>query len=537
MVWSFLPIFVLPKKTNAMIRRFIIIVAFAAASICSLSAASNPNMIIPRPVEYSVAEGIYNLKTDGSDIKVHLSSPYFVAKVKELPDFAQEESYELVVGKKGVKIYALTEEGVFRAKQTLEMMRLLDRDIQYCTVFDYPRFQHRGIMLDESRSFKGKAYIKKQIDALALLRMNVMHLHLTDAAGWRLQIDAYPNLTDHVAWRKGETYHEWEALGYPFTDAHDPEAYGGFYTKDDIREIVAYAAERHIDIIPEIEMPGHSMEVNRAYPEIACVGPDGKPRQFSWDLCVGNEATFEFLETVLEEVIELFPYKYIHIGGDEAAKIDWEVCVNCQKRMQEEGMKHKNELQGYMVRRIEKFLSERGKTVIGWDEIVETGLPEQAVVMSWRGTPGGIKASAEGHDVIMSPNSYVYLDYYQDLIRKEPKAVGHMQSLRHVYKYDPLEGIAPEFHHHILGLQGNLWCELIPYPAHAEYMLYPRTFAIAEIGWTPQEDREFFNFRERCLMLITIFRAKGYNTFDLFNESLRAQTGRLRFDNPAFKLL
>ena len=520
-----------------MIRKFIIAAALAVVSICSLSAASNPDMIIPRPVEYSVSEGVYNLKADGSDVKVYLSSPVFVAKVKDLPDFAQEEAYELIVGKKGVKIYAMTQEGAFRAKQTLEMMRLLDRDIQYCNVFDYPRFQHRGIMLDESRSFKGKAYIKKQIDALALLRMNVMHLHLTDAAGWRLQIDAYPNLTDHVAWRKGETYHEWEALGYPFTNAQDPEAYGGFYTKDDIREIVAYAAERHIDIIPEIEMPGHSMEVNRAYPEIACVGPDGKPRPFSWDLCVGNEGTFEFLETVLEEVIELFPYKYIHIGGDEAAKIDWEVCVNCRRRMQEEGMKHKNELQGYMVRRIEKFLRERGKTVIGWDEIVETGLPEQAVVMSWRGTPGGIKASAEGHDVIMSPNSYVYLDYYQDLIRKEPKAVGHMQSLRHVYKYDPLEGIAPEFHHHILGLQGNLWCELIPYPAHAEYMLYPRTFAIAEIGWTPQEDREFFNFRERCLMLITVFRAKGYNTFDLFNESLRAQTGRLRFDNPAFKLL
>ena len=367
--------------------------------------------------------------------------------------------------------------------------------------------------------------------------MNVMHLHLTDAAGWRLQIDAYPNLTDHVAWRIGETYHEWEGLGYPFTNAADPKAYGGFYTKEDIREIVSYAAERHIDIIPEIEMPGHSMEVNRAYPEIACVGEDGKPRPFSWDLCVGNEGTFKFLETVLEEVIELFPYEYIHIGGDEAVKKDWEVCVNCQKRMQEEGMEHKNELQGYLVRRIETFLRERGRTVIGWDEIVETGLPEQAVVMSWRGTPGGIKASAEGHDVIMSPNSYVYLDYYQDLIRKEPKAVGHMQSLRHVYKYDPLEGIAPEFHHHILGLQGNLWCELIPYAAHAEYMLYPRAFAIAEIGWTPQDKREFFQFRERCLTMITIFRAMGYNTFDLFNESLRAQTGRLRFDDPTFKLL
>ena len=519
-------------------RIFVIAISFFVA-ISSVSAYSTPDKLIPEPVEFSTGEGVYTLKPDGSDVKVYMNDAAFAAKVEALPEFAKEEAYELVVGKKGVKIYALTEEGAFRGRQTLEMLRLLDpaATVQHCTIFDYPRFQHRGIMLDESRSFKGKEFVKKQIDALAILKMNVMHLHLTDAAGWRLQIDAYPNLTDHVAWRVGETYHEWEGLGYPFTNAQDPKAYGGFYTKDDIREIVAYAAERYIDIIPEIEMPGHSMEVNRAYPEIACVGEDGKPRPFSWDLCVGNEGTFKFLETVLEEVIELFPYKYIHIGGDEAVKKDWEVCVNCQKRMKEEGMTHKNELQSYMVRRIEAFLRERGKTVIGWDEIVETGLPAQAVVMSWRGTPGGIKASAEGHDVIMSPNSYVYLDYYQDLIRKEPKAVGHMQSLRHVYKYDPLEGIAPEFHHHILGLQGNLWCELIPYAAHAEYMLYPRAFAIAEIGWTPQEKREFFHFRERCLMLITIFRAMGYNTFDLFNESLRAQTGRLRFDDPTFKLL
>ena len=344
-----------------MIREILLSSIALMVSITSLSAYSSPDKIIPEPVEHSVSDGFYNLKGDGSDVKVYLSDAKFAAKVAGLPAFAQEEAYELIVGKKGVKIYAMTEEGAFRARQSLEMMRLIDRDIQYCTIFDYPRFQHRGIMLDESRSFKGKEFVKKQIDALALLRMNVMHLHLTDAAGWRLQIDAYPNLTDHVAWRVGETYHEWEGLGYPFTNAEDPDAYGGFYTKDDIREIVAYAAERHIDIIPEIEMPGHSMEVNRAYPEIACVGPDGRPRPFSWDLCVGNDGTFEFLETVLEEVIELFPYKYIHIGGDEAVKKDWEVCVNCQKRMQEEGMKHKNELQGYLVRHIEQFLRERGR--------------------------------------------------------------------------------------------------------------------------------------------------------------------------------
>lgn len=513
-----------------MIREILSVTGAILMSVNLLSAYSGPDRVIPAPVEYTFDEGVYSLKCDGSDIKVHLSSKEFSRMVEELPDFAREEAYRLTVSKKGVRIEAMTEEGAFRGRQALEQMRLLDKDVRHCTVFDYPRFQHRGVMIDESRSFKGKAFILKQIDALALLRMNVMHLHLTDAAGWRLQIDAYPNLTDHVAWRKGEVYHEWEALGYPFSSADDPEAYGGFYTKDDIREIVAYAAERHIDIIPEIEMPGHSMEVNRAYPEIACVGEDGKPRPFSWDLCVGNDGTLRFLETVLEEVIELFPYKYIHIGGDEAVKKDWEECVNCRRRMHEEGMTHKNELQGYLVRHIEKFLRERGRTVIGWDEIVETGLPEQATVMSWRGTPGGIKASSMGHDVIMSPNTYLYLDYYQDLIRKEPRAVGHLQSLRHVYSYDPVDGIDPQYHEYILGVQGNLWCELIPYASHAEYMLYPRVFAIAEIGWTPQEDREFFNFRERALALIQVFRSLGYSTFDLTNETLRAQTGRLRFE-------
>ncbi|MBQ8422105.1 MAG: beta-N-acetylhexosaminidase [Bacteroidales bacterium] len=502
----------------------------------SLSAVSDPSRIIPAPVGYSVSGAIYTLRPDGSDIRVVFGDKEFEASVSDLEKFAREEAYEVIIGKKGVTIKALTEKGAFRGRQTVEMLRLIDDDVKHCRIFDYPRFRHRGIMIDESRSFKGKDFILKQIDALALLRMNVMHLHLTDAAGWRLQIDAYPALTGHVAWRKGETYHEWEGMGYPFSNAEDPEAYGGFYTKDDIREIVAYAAERYIDIIPEIEMPGHSMEVNRAYPEISCVGKDGKPRPFSWDLCVGNDGTLKFLETVLEEVIELFPYEYIHIGGDEAVKKDWGECVNCRRRMEEEGMKDVHELQGYLVRHIEKFLRERGRTVIGWDEIVDTGLPEQATVMSWRGTPGGIKAASMGHDVIMSPNTYVYLDYYQDLIRKEPKAVGHMQSLRHVYGYDPLEGIDSEYHHHILGLQGNLWCELIPYPAHAEYMLYPRAFAIAEIGWTPQENREFFGFRERCLQLIQVFRSLGYSTFDLFNESLKAQTGRLSFNDPAFRL-
>lgn len=511
-------------------RIFVLAVSIVLPICITSSAYSGPDGLIPAPVEYVLAEGVHTLKADGSDVRISLNSRDFAKLVKDLPDFARNEAYRLVVNKKGVRIEAISELGAFRGRQTLEQMRLHDRDVMFCEIFDYPRFQYRGVMIDESRSFKGKDFILKQIDALSLLKMNVLHLHLTDSAGWRLQIDSYPRLTDCAAWRIGEVYHEWEAGGYLYSDADNPRSYGGFYTKDDIREIVAYAAERHVEIIPEIEMPGHSLEVGSVYPEIACVDGNGKSLPLMWNLCVGNDGTYEFLEKVLEEVMELFPCKYIHIGGDEAVLSYWKQCANCCKRMQQEGMTDTKELQGYLVRHIESFLRERGKTVIGWDEIVETGLPEQAVVMSWRGTPGGIKAAAAGHDVIMSPNTFVYFDYYQDLIKKEPRAVGHLQSLRHVYSYDPLDGIMPEFQHHILGLQGNLWCELIPYPSHAEYMLYPRVFAIAEIGWTPQSQREFFDFRERALALIQIFRSMGYSTFDLTNETLKAQSGRLTFE-------
>lgn len=518
-----------------MIKKIVVLTAAVALSASVAMAYSGPDRLIPAPVEYSFGGGVYTLRGDGSDVKVSLGGSAFEQMVRDLPEFAREEAYRLTINKKGVRIEALTELGVIRARQSLEQMRLLDRDVRHCVIFDYPRFRYRGVMIDESRSFKGKDFILKQIDALALLRMNVMHLHLTDAAGWRLQIDAYPRMTDYAAWRIGEAYYEWEAKGFHYVTADYPQAYGGFYTKDDIRQIVAYAAERGIEIIPEIEMPGHSIEVGRAYPEISCLDDDGKPLDRAWNLCVGNEGTFRFLETVLEEVMELFPCKYIHIGGDEAIRDYWERCSVCREFAKEKGMSDLMELQGYLLRHIEQFIRERGKVAIGWDEIVEDGLPEQAVVMSWRGTPGGIQASSNGHDVIMSPNTHVYLDYIQDIPAKEPKAVGHLQSLRRVYGYDPTDGIAPEYQHHILGLQGNLWCEMIPYPSHAEYMLYPRVFAIAETGWTPKEQREFFNFRERALALCQVFRSLGYSTFDLTRETLRAQSGRDEFD-PDFPL-
>lgn len=493
--------------------------------------------LIPRPVEYkSDGKTVYEPGAlENLDVrKGQACGSGFRNRVKTLPDFARKEAYELRITGKGVRIQALSDEGVFRAGQTLHKLSLTDSSRLCCTIFDYPRYRHRGLMIDESRSFKGKEFIKKQLDAMAMLGLNSLHLHLTDAAGWRIEIKSHPELTEKAAWRLGLTYHEWEAKGYPFVTKDHPDAYGGYYTQEDLREIVAYAAERYIQVIPEIEMPGHSMEVNRTYPEIACIDESGRSHTFCWDLCPGNEGTFKLLEDVLTEVIDIFPCKYVHIGGDEAVMRDWPVCVNCRRRMKEEGFTEVRQLQGYMVQRITRWLRDHGRIAVGWDEILETGIPGDAVVMSWRGSAGGEKAAAAGHNVIMSPNTHCYFDYYQDLIRKEPRAVGELTSLHWVYTYDP--GDDP----HILGLQANLWCELVPEPRHAEYMLYPRLFAIAEIGWSPKAmPRDPAEFRGRARSLLGVFRDMGYNTFDMDTETGFAIAGLRRTQageiiNPPF---
>ena len=447
------------------------------------------------------------------------TSGAFREAAAKLPEELRAEAYRITRKGRNFRIEALTEEGAFRARQTLKRTALLDSTVT--SLFDWPRFSYRGLMIDESRSFKGKEFLKKQMEAMALLGLNVLHLHLTDAAGWRIEIPDYPLLTEKAAWRIGRTYAEWERGGYKFASASDPETYGGYYTAEDLREIVAYAAERFITVIPEIEMPGHSMEVNRCYPNIACVDADGRHREFSWDLCPGNEGTFALLKAVLDTVMDIFPSRYIHIGGDEAVMKDWPLCVNCRARMEAEGFTEVSRLQGYMVRRVEKYLREHGRAVIGWDEILETGIPENAVVMSWRGVAGGRKASAAGHKVIMVPNTHCYFDYYQDLIRKEPLAVGPLTSLRRVYSFDPCDGLSEEQSRCILGLQANLWCEKIPTVEHAEYMLYPRLFAIAETGWNSGA-KDWPAFRAKARRMLDVFRTLGYNTFDMDTESERA---------------
>ena len=479
-------------------------------------------LLIPQPVSYTPAEGVCRMEK----VVVRQDGRAFRKAVAGLETWQQNEAYRLTLDRKKVKIEALTDEGVFRARKSLEQLQALG-EVPCGVVFDYPRLRHRGLMIDESRSFKGLAFLKKQIDAMALLKLNVLHLHLDDSAGWRIEIDAYPDLTAKTAWRKGYTYHEWEAGKYRFTTKDDPEGYGGCYSRKELRELVAYAAERFITVIPEIEMPGHSMEVGYAYPEVLCQLPDGRLHTGAWDLCPGSESTFALLEAVLTEVMDIFPSPFIHIGGDEATMKTWSQCVNCRKRMEEEGYTDVKQLQGYLVRRIEAFVRSHGRRIIGWDEILETGVPGDAVVQSWRGISGGQKASALRHEVIMSPNTHCYYNYYQDLIRKEPKAVGELVSLRFTYGYEPLaEGMDPAL---LRGVQANLWTELIPTPEHAEYMLYPRLVALAETAWTPAEAKEYKGFRKRARALLDVFRSRGYNTFDMDTESDLARSGLQRF--------
>ena len=455
---------------------------------------------VPAPVSIEWADGTPQLQ---KALSCKIGGKSFARKTAALPAFAQEEAYLLTVTPKGYRIEANTLTGKDRALQTL---RQLDR---CCTVFDYPRFPYRGFMLDISRHFRDKDFIIKQMEALASIKVNQLHLHLTDAAGWRLQIDAYPKLTSQAAWRVGATWQEWCDNGYRYAQEGSPEASGGYLSKADVREILAAAERLHITVIPEIEMPGHSDEVVAAYPEIGC-------REGSNELCPGKEATFAFLEGVLTEVMALFPSEYIHIGGDEAHKKYWRDCPDCQARMQAEGLSDVDELQSYLVRRVERFLNAHGRKLIGWDEILEGGLSPNATVMSWRGTEGGMEAVRQGHDAIMTPGRFCYLDKAQDNPITEPEGWGGYLPLEVAHSYDPLAGMPEGAGRHVLGVQGNLWHERIPTPEHTEYMMYPRMAAIAEVGWSQPENKG--NFRERVSRWNQDLAAAGYHVFDLEHE-------------------
>ncbi len=417
------------------------------------------------------------------------------------------EGYRLEVTPKNIVISATQAAGLFYGCQTL--LQLLPADIfraatvaettwsiPCVSITDNPRFQWRGLLLDVARHFMPKEFVKKYIDLMALHKMNSLQLHLTDDQGWRVEIRKYPQLTDVGAWRK-------ETLAGHYGDKprrYDGTRHGGFYTQDDIREIVEYARQRFVTIVPEIEMPGHAQAAIAAYPEL---GNSGKPLPVFtlWgvnpNIFNANEATILFMQDVLTEVLDLFPSAFIHIGGDEAPKGQWEKSPEAQARIKELGLKDEHELQSYFIKRMDTFLARQGRRLIGWDEILEGGLAPGATVMSWRGEKGGISASQAGHDVVMAPTGFTYFDYYQAK-GNEPLAIGGFLPLSKVYSYNPIPDVLTDSEaKHVLGVQAQLWTEYIPCPKKAEYMAYPRACALAEVAWTCPEKKDYDCFLQR----------------------------------------
>ena len=414
-----------------------------------------------------------------------------------------KEGYRLQVMDSGIEITGASGDGVFYGIQTfLQLLPAKSRQkeqiaVQAADITDYPRFEWRGMHLDVCRHFFSVDFIKKMLDVMAMHKFNKFHWHLTEDQGWRIEIKQYPKLTEIGAWRDSTI--KGHVTEYPAE--YDTSRYGGYYTQEEIKEVVQYAQERNITVVPEIEMPGHARAALAAYPELACTeGPFEVATKwgiFEDIYCAGKEQTFEFLTNVLDEVIQLFPGKYIHIGGDEAPKARWKECGDCQRRIREEGLKDEKELQSYFIKRIEKYLNSKGKKLIGWDEIIEGGLPERATVMSWRGIEGGIEAAETNHHAVMTPTSHCYFDYYQGKYQ-EPLSIGGYLPLSKVYDFEPVpDELEEEKSEYILGGQANLWTEYVPTSDHAEYMLFPRLSAMAEVLWSQKSQKNWDDFLKR----------------------------------------
>jgi len=523
----------------------IVMFCLSEMNICVAQAQTGVN-IIPKPVMVKLKTGSFEINSNtalfvGSvDSEAAVTAGMFASlmgnaglaglKVSETPgdvktrknyilfEFSKKgnlpaEGYLLTVTPNKVLIEAATGTGLFYGMQSL--IQLLPAEIYSGSaavaggffkipcleIKDFPRFGYRGMHLDVSRHFFPKEFIKQYIDLISMYKMNVFHWHLTDDNGWRLEIKKYPKLTSIGAWRVDRENDPWTQRAPQ--KPGEAATYGGFYTQDDVREILRYADQRHVTVIPEIEMPAHAVEVLAAYPRLSCTGgPFTLPPGSYWPnldiFCAGNDSVFTFLQDVLTEVMDLFPSKYIHIGGDEADKTNWKVCPKCQARIKAENLKDEKELQSYFVKRIEKFIVSKGRKMIGWDEILEGGIAPEATIMSWRGVEGGIAAARQGHDAIMTPTSYCYFDYYQADPSTEPKAIGGFLPLKKVYSFEPVpEELNAEEQKHILGAQGNVWTEYIPSVKQAQYMAFPRMIALAEVDWSPKEQRNFGDFRAR----------------------------------------
>lgn len=548
-----------------MISKKIAIFAFIAMIINLLSCKTEKVpviSIIPQPLNIEQTDGIFQLTSkvkivvaDGSSLMdqaaflksrissatgftmeiVHESSRKNISLQMEkgLIGTLGNEGYSLTVTKKEVKILAASPEGVFYGIQTL--LQLLPPEIygnkasqgvnwnMPCVqITDKPRFAWRGFLLDVSRHFFPVSYIYEVLDFMAIHKLNHFQMHLTDDQGWRVEIKKYPKLNEVGAWRVNREDRHWNSR--EVQKPGEQATYGGFYTQEDIRKFVAYAAARNITIIPEIEMPAHATAALASYPEYSCTG---KPLTVLpggiWPcnniFCAGKDETFTFLQDLLSEVIALFPSEYIHIGGDEADKSHWTTCKACQKRIKGEGLHNEKELQSYFIRRIEQFLNSHGRQLIGWDEILEGGLAPNAAVMSWRGTEGGISAAKAGHPVVMTPTSNCYFDYYQGNPESEPLAIGGFLPLEKVYSFDPMpQGLTGEEAKMVLGAQANLWTEYISDSTHANYMALPRLTALSEICWTSPSHKNFDDFSIRLIRQLQRFDALGLNYSKSFSS-------------------
>jgi hexosaminidase len=499
-----------------------------------------PLSLVPQPAKVQREQGVFELNAeagvvvDDGDAEARDAGQQFVERLKQGTGMDVRikkqsggraialtrkdanpalgpEGYTLTVKPDGVVISAAQGAGLFYGMQTF--LQLLPPDVfstikvvearslavPAVRIEDEPRFSWRGLLMDSSRHFFTKQEVKNFLDVMAQQKLNTLHWHLTDCVGWRLEIRKYPKLTEVGAWRDGIEF----GLDPKSSTAYGPDGrYGGFYTQDDIREIVAYAQQRHITIVPEIEMPGHSGAVLRAYPQLAC---ETNANVF----CAGNDEAFAFLQDVLTEVMELFPSQFIHIGGDEVFKGFWAKCPKCQARKYAEGLKSEHELQSYFIRRMEQFINSKGRRMVGWSEIREGGIAANAVLTDWIG--GGAESAREGHDVVMTPQPFCYLDHYQ-ATSGEPKAWGGCTPLSKVYSLEPVPaGLTADEAKHILGAQGNLWAEYIPNYRHLQYMTYPRACALAEVTWTEKSLKDWADFRQRLETHVQRLTAQGVN--------------------------
>ncbi len=529
--------------------------------------AEQDYQIIPQPVKLEMANGRFvvdsktkvtgekSLKNEGNFLAEMLSTVSNVDVLFEADDakaniilqldtaIDNDEGYTLSVTYDKIIISGKNAKGVFYGIQTLRQLMpseiensknaVAEIAIPAVMITDNPRFIYRGMHLDVARHFFPVDFIKKYIDLIAMHKMNTFHWHLTEDQGWRIEIKKYPKLTEVGAWRNGTI------IGHHPGTGNDEKKYGGFYTQEEIKDIVKYATQNHVTVIPEIELPGHSGAAIAAYPFLSCFPKEksivfndmgskkgkeiqaaGTPKivQETWGVfddvyCAGKEETFAFLQDVLDEVITLFPAQYIHIGGDECPKSNWEKCPDCQARIKKLGLKDEHELQSYFIQRMEKYLNKKGKKIIGWDEILEGGLAPNATVMSWRGTEGGVEAAKQHHDVIMTPGHSVYFDHYQSKDKdNEPLAIGGLTTVKDVYRYEPSPiGLSSDAQKYVLGAQANIWTEYMKTTDYVEYMILPRMTALSEIVWTPKDDKNWDNFDIRLQHIVKRYDAMELN--------------------------